>query len=527
MNYDCDVIVVGAGNAGLTAANELAANGYKVILFEKHNIPGGVATSFVRGRFEYEASLHELCDLGTEDNKGPIRKFFDRIGLEVDFYNEMNLFRTVVKGEDGYDVTIRAGVEEFRKSMLEVCPECGKSLDKLMKLLDSTSKALAYNDKKKGNPNKLVMLMRYSGFLISASHPLDDVLRSLGFEDKARSILETYWSYLGVPATELNAFHYLEMMRGYIRYGAGIPRRRSYSISLALADLAVKNGCDLRLNSEVTRFIFDNDKIVGVEAGGDTYYAKEVVSNIIPHNVANLMGSKNVKEKDKKLLNARKFGISFFCIYLGMDCPKEEIGLGYTTFVTSCRFPDRSIFETKLPEVYIINCLNCVVPDASPEGTCSLFLTVPVIPEIFLEGVSPENYREFKNDVALHYIKDCEETLGIDIRGHIEDISIATPVTFARYFASPDGTAYGYELSKWDGLIPRMLDKINQFNYDRLTFCGGHGETGDGYGVTYLSGTEAAEKVIARLKKQEFLENLKESVKQKVSKKQKPAKEDV
>ncbi len=508
---------MGAGNGGLTAANELARSGLKVILFEKHNLPGGVATSFVRGRFEFEASLHELCDVGTEENPGVVRKLFDKIGLDVDFINEMTLFRTVVKGVEGYDVSIKAGREEFERSMLECCPECGKSMKKLMKLLNSTQEALAYNDKKHGKPNKLVMLMRYSSFLISASHPLDDVLLSLGFEDKARSILETYWSYLGVPATDLNAFHYFEMLRGYVKAGAGVPRLRSYSISLGLAENNFKNGCDVRLNSEVTGFIFEDGKVIGVRVGDDEYYAKEVISNIIPHNVANLAGSENIKEKDKKLLNARKFGVSFLCIYLGMDLSVEELGLPYTTFVSSCLFPGESFLKTKYPEIYIVNCLNAVVEDATPSGTSSLFITVPVIPEYFMEGVTPENYREFKNEAALRYIKDCEETLGINVLDHIEEISVATPVTFARYFAAPDGTAYGYELSRWDGLMARMLDKINRFSYDRLTFCGGHGASGDGYGVTYLSGIEAAEKVISRLKKQELIEDIKQTVKNTVS----------
>ena len=36
-----DVIVIGAGNGGLASAATLSENGKKVILFERHNIPGG------------------------------------------------------------------------------------------------------------------------------------------------------------------------------------------------------------------------------------------------------------------------------------------------------------------------------------------------------------------------------------------------------------------------------------------------------------------------------------------------------
>ena len=59
-----DLIVIGAGNGGLMTACRASKLGLKVLVIEKHNLPGGAATSFVRGRFEFDASLHEIPDFG-------------------------------------------------------------------------------------------------------------------------------------------------------------------------------------------------------------------------------------------------------------------------------------------------------------------------------------------------------------------------------------------------------------------------------------------------------------------------------
>ena len=47
-----DVIVIGGALAGLASALTLCSKGKKVLVLEQHNLPGGVATSFVRGGIE-------------------------------------------------------------------------------------------------------------------------------------------------------------------------------------------------------------------------------------------------------------------------------------------------------------------------------------------------------------------------------------------------------------------------------------------------------------------------------------------
>ena len=78
-----DAVVIGAGNGGLAAACRMAKGGKKTLLIERHNLPGGCASSFRRGRFEFETALHEICEWGTKENPGGCRKRGIRAGYSV------------------------------------------------------------------------------------------------------------------------------------------------------------------------------------------------------------------------------------------------------------------------------------------------------------------------------------------------------------------------------------------------------------------------------------------------------------
>ena len=111
--YDC--VVIGSGNGGLAAAAQLAAKGVKVLLLEQHNVPGGFASSFVRGRFEFETAMHMIADMGPPTDRGGVRTFLeDDLGVHLDWVEIPEAFRMIVTdpGEE-LDVTMRYGVKDY------------------------------------------------------------------------------------------------------------------------------------------------------------------------------------------------------------------------------------------------------------------------------------------------------------------------------------------------------------------------------------------------------------------------------
>lgn len=493
-----DVIVVGAGNGGLVAAGTTAKNGFKTLLLEKHNLPGGCATSFIRGRFEFEPSLHELSGVGVPGNRDYVYNIIHDLGAEVDWRYEKNMFRAIVTGPDGYDVTVRSGIKGFCKSVDEAVPGSYKKVMSLFKLAKHDGKALDYITRKKGKPNKLVMALRYGNFMRAASHTVEEVEKAFGIPEKARNIVNTYWCYLGVPTSELNCMHYLNMLRSYVEFGAAMPAKRSHEISESLIKAFRDNGGEVWFNSKVTGFLTDDSgKVCGVEVNGQKIYAKEVISNIIPNNVFNMMDQKKIPSVDLKLANSREFGVSVSTIYLGLDCSREELGIDdYTTFIMN--HPDPKV-QHDTNGLYIVNCLNTVIPESSPKGTCTLFFTTLCYGKD-LPDLKPEEYKKYKNELAEKYIGEYEKLTGKDIRSHIEEISVATPVTFARYLDTPDGTIYGYRLSDWDNLMSRVAHEAKEYTIPGLSFVGGHHIRGDGYCSAYYTGSFIGSRVVRKLR---------------------------
>ena len=63
-----DAIIVGSGLGGLSCGAYLAKNGRKILLLEKNSVSGGYATSFEKGIFTFDATLHLLNGAGKGHN---------------------------------------------------------------------------------------------------------------------------------------------------------------------------------------------------------------------------------------------------------------------------------------------------------------------------------------------------------------------------------------------------------------------------------------------------------------------------
>ena len=494
-----DVIVIGAGNGGLAAAAFTAKNGLKTLLAEKHNIPGGSATSFVRGRFEFETSLHELCNLGTEENPGGILKLFRMLGVDLEIATSMEeTFRLVVP-EEGLDAAMPCGPREFIGKLEQLVPGSAPAMMQVAQLGGMAAQAYSFMDDPSFTPE--AMNEKFPDFYRLAGHSVTEVLDSLGMPKKAQNILDTYWPYLGVPPSELDFLIYSRMLMGYIVYGAGMTKLRSHEISMALEKVIRDSGGQVWYNSEVEKILVKDGKAYGVVIGGKEYHAKHIVSNSHPNAVyGSMIDPAEVPEGAIKLANSRDLGVAFSTVYLGMNKTKEELGIdSYSYFIAPTSDPEEQYRITKNTKEFggyvIMNCLNHVIPDCTPEGTCQLFFTSMYFGSGW-DDMTPEAYKAFKEKTAEAIVDRAEKALGLTLKPYIEEIVVATPVTFARYLNTPAGTPYGYQAHPWDSFIQRNVTKKAEQFIENLHIVGAASRRGDGYSSAYLSGLDAGQDII-------------------------------
>ena len=142
-----DAVVIGSGTGGLSAALSLATAGKKILLLEQHNMPGGCATSFVRGRFEFDASLHEFCSLGSPGNWAMTGKLLmEKYKLDINWCLVPELYRCIGTTRSGkhFDLRLPCGVEAFIKAMEEAVPGCEKPMHTFIDLAEECSAAYDY-----------------------------------------------------------------------------------------------------------------------------------------------------------------------------------------------------------------------------------------------------------------------------------------------------------------------------------------------------------------------------------------------
>ncbi|MDD3852611.1 MAG: NAD(P)/FAD-dependent oxidoreductase [Syntrophomonadaceae bacterium] len=500
---DYDVVVIGAGNGGLTAACSLAQRGVKTLLLERHNVPGGCATSFCRGRFEFEVALHQLSGLGPAEKPGPLRHTLSKLGVvdQLEWVEMDNLYRLLVR--DDLDITLKADREAAIQTLQERFPAEKDNITAYFDLVYQFCIELItiYSSRDpEATPEK------YPAYFEYALMDTQKVLDKFFTDPLLKLAVSIYWGYTGLPPAKqpfsdmaMLLFSYLELKPYHLKGG-------SQALSAAILEKFLQSGGEVRFNCGASKILVEDGRVTGVVTEhGETISTSYIISNASTISVyTEMIEPEHVPAEQLKKLGGSTIGPSSITLYIGLDCEPQEIGINETTNFL-CASTDMEDAFTACWEIEshndytLVSCYNISDPDISPPGTSQVCIVDLKYGESWL-NIPPHQYFELKEKVAGQ-ILDRVEHYFPGFREHIEEIEVATPITHMRFLGTPGGAIYGFDQYAKDNNMftpPRALIK-------GLYFAGAWAGMG-GFQPTLTSGTTAARQVLKDIKRQAGVE---------------------
>ncbi|MEM2144133.1 MAG: NAD(P)/FAD-dependent oxidoreductase [Candidatus Jordarchaeaceae archaeon] len=495
MSEKYDAIVIGAGLGGLSAAATLAKNGQKVLLLERHYRPGGYAGSFVRGRFEFEISLHQLSGINLESKSGSFYQSLESLGItkRVEFVRLPHLYRSVFPD---LDVTLPTGRENAEGVLVDIFPKDSEGIKRFLDRVEAVNRALtalrsgATSEKEKKEIKE--NLVDYK------DATLEEVLSKEVKDPKARAVIAQIFAYFGLPPSRVSYLVYAVGWGEYLLNGGTQIKGTSQMLCNAFVDIIHEMGSDVRFNCGAKKILTRGGKVTGVVTDtGEKIKSDYVISNISPITTcAELIGVDKCPSSMFQTLNAKELAIGTICVYMGLDIPYEELGIDdFEIFINSGY--DYEAFWKKIstgiePDDFGFTVYNAAYPNASPPGTTIIVLTAPSYAEPWYK-VPPSKYVETKNRVAEGMIKKAEK-FAPGIREHIEVVEVSTPLTNIRFTGNPGGSIYGWPYSPKESIFYRLPQ---EGPLKGLYFAGAWTQIGGGFQPCITSGIMAAQKVIA------------------------------
>jgi len=491
-----DAIIIGAGNGGLTSSAALAMGGKKILLLEKHNIPGGCGTSFRRGRFEFEVALHQLSGMGTTSNPGPLRHILKKLEVEdkIDWVEMDRLYRVVLPGK--LDITLPADKEQTIALLQEKFPAEKDAFRKFYDFVYSyifQSFTILRTPESDATEEKFPLYFKYS--LKNAQ----EVMNEFFHDPLIHLTLNVYWSFMGLPPEKLpfdilagNIFIYMEYKPFHLKGGSQV-------MSTALTETILNNGGEIRFSCGAEKIIVENGEVKGViTEAGDKVTAPYIISNISPiRTYVDMMDEKNIPEEALFNMRNSKIGVSAFTLYVGLDCEPAEAGfhesmnLIYSLPDVNEAFAASRRLDTE-DDAFIVSCYTLDAPHFSPPGTSQVVIVCLKYGEPWLQ-LSPEQYYDTKYKCADTLLRRAEEHFP-GLREHIEEIEVATPLTHMRYLGHPAGAVYGFDQDLKDtGVFMQRRSPVKG-----LYFASGWVEV-NGFQPTLMAGYSTGRRVLKQM----------------------------
>jgi phytoene desaturase len=487
-----NIVVVGAGPGGLTAAMLLASRGFKVTVFEKAGEVGGRNAPIRLGDFKFDTGPTFLMMKFTLDD------VFAASGLRTDDYFDARrlepMYRLCFDDSETYAWN---DTGRMRDEITQKFPGEEAGYDRFS-AREPTRFQKVYATLARDYCSPLSML---NGTLLRAlphlaiGRSLMDEISTYFKPEKLRLSFTFGAKYLGMSPWECPGGYmiipYVEREFGIYHVMGGL-----CEISAGMAKAIRQLGGEIRLNTTVKRLLLDGKAVRGVELeNGEKVYADEVIVNAdFAYAMTHLVEDGRLRKYSRPKLAKKRYSCSTFMLYLGLDkiydVPHHSIVFAkdYRSNVADIFHNGRLSEDTSL---YIQN-PSVTDPSLAPPGKSAVYVLVPVA-----NNASGIDWAKEKDAFQERVLDTIERRTSMkDIRQHIEQIKVITPARWEGDYNVYNGATFNLAHNLMQMLYLRPHNRFEEL--DNCYIVGGGTHPGSGLPTIYVSGQIAANMICAK-----------------------------
>lgn len=448
------VNIIGAGIAGLSAGCYLQMNGYETEIFELHNIPGGLCTSWERMGYTFDGCVHWLV------GSGPSNEFFplwnELIDMNKTEFKDHKVYLRVESEDPEKYIDIFTDVVELEAELLAKAPEDTKlikeftgAIRKFRKLKLPVSKGREVMNPLEGMNTLLSILPYLRGLRKWGRISLKD------FSEQFKNpLLKKAVSHLFVP--DMSVLFMVFNLAWLSNREAGYPIGGSFPLSKAIEHRYINLGGKIRYNSRVKNIETADNKTRGITlVGGETFNSDIVISCADGYDtIFNMLGGNYINRKIRKYYENYKVFPSFLQISIGLNRTCEDLpGKISIPAKKGIRIDDSTTTDSIGVRIFNFD------PSFAPKGKTSITITLLTENHEYWVDMKKNNlkkYREEKRRIGEEVTDILEKRFG-NIRDRIEVMDVSTPSTVIRYTNNWKGSFEGWVLTPGIGL--KQIDK--------------------------------------------------------------------
>ena len=499
-----DAVIIGSGLGGLSCAMAFARKGYRPLVIEQHDKPGGYATAFERpGGFVFDVSLHST----SVSERNGVRNLIEGLPeiSEVEFLPHPHLYRAIFPE---HDIRVeQRDVPGYIAMLVHLFPEEKEGLEGLFGDMRELWQEVMRLSAAQGKMDMSRFPQEFPAVFRSSGQTWGQMVDARLRDPKLKAIVSALWMYFGLPPSKLASFYYALPALGYLEMGGYYPKGRSQTISDAMVKFIESRGGKVLLETRVERILTKDGAASGVRcAGGREFRGRAVVSNASAwHTFHRFLEDDGALAPYKERMAHFSTSLSSFQVFLGLKRDLVgQIGVKDSEIFLAPGYDPEADYEmARRADVercgYGLTLYDKIFPGYSPKGKNTVNLIV-------LQGF--EHWEPFENDYAKGekkaYLKEKERMADILIRRAeeallpglskaIEVREIGTPLTNLRYTGNYRGAIYGWDKTPDNSGGHRVGHATPVKN---LYLAGAWSRPGHGYNGVLQSGLECFAEVV-------------------------------